>query len=100
MQVTIRTLVQSQKDMRNFYDLAQQVNDAADDNSDIAYLIERMVTLYDELDQALTDASVLASDLQEQAETAEIKLEDIFTTFDMVSTGYRDFTDLARTIQA
>jgi hypothetical protein len=38
--------------------------------------------------------------MERNANTYEVKLEDIATTFDMVTTGYRDFSDLARTIQA
>ena len=53
-----------------------------------------------ELDAKYADEFRDATRLQSENERMEVKLDDIMTTFDMVSTGFRDFSDLARTIAA
>ena len=63
-------------------------------------LIRFMLEQYNEADNDRFMLEEQVSDLQAAKEEHTIKLEDIYTTFDMVTTGYRDFSDLARTIQA
>lgn len=66
----------------------------------VLWLIERMTAQYDELDQANTDLLRECRQHETTAQTYETKLDDISATFDAMQTGFRDLSDLARTIHA
>ena len=55
---------------------------------------------YQDLDQAHADECKTASQLQAERDEYETKLDDIAATLDAMHSGFRDFSDLARTIQA
>jgi hypothetical protein len=82
-----------------FEECAHELSDMLDGDRGIE-LLRFMLDEYKEADHDRFNLGEQVTELQSTKETHEIKLDDIMLTFDMVTTGYRDFTDLARTIQA
>jgi hypothetical protein len=62
-------------------------------------LLSKMTEQYDELDQEHTEATAKWGEFQATAEQQELTIDNICNTFDMVQTGFRDHSDLARVIQ-
>jgi hypothetical protein len=62
-------------------------------------LLDLMIREYDLLEQDYLTESEKNTRHEREIEQAEITIDDICKTFDMVQTGYRDLSDLARVIR-
>ena len=63
-------------------------------------LLAQLRYAYEDIERECTAERANVDAIATDYAQVETKLEDIHTTLDMVTTGYRDFSDLARTIQA
>lgn len=86
----------------DFYDTASELESLLLKlkSTDGYKLLAQLRYAYEDLERECAKERHAANEMERNANTYEVKLDDIVTTFDMVSTGYRDFSDLARTIQA
>ena len=63
-------------------------------------LLAQLRYAFEDMERDCTAQRKATDDAERNAQAYELRLDDISATLDMVSTGFRDFSDLARTINA